>query len=244
MAFGLRHTGFGVRVGGRALTVVRWLTSGQSGSGKYFRTVMILYILDMVGVTVFAISGALAAGRKQLDLLGVMVIAMVTALGGGTLRDVLLDRSPVFWIQQPDYLIVAVLAALGTVLYTYFAKPPQRSLLIADAFGLALFSISGAQIAEAAHLHSLIVIFMGTCTGVVGGVIRDVLLVEIPIILRRGNIYATAAIAGTALYLALQHLGVNTSTAMLIGMGTIASLRLAAIIWGLSLPVYRLGDAE
>ena len=152
---------------------------------------VVLYILDVVGVTVFAVSGALAAGRQHLDLLGVLVIAMVTALGGGTLRDVLLDRSPVFWIQQPDYLIVVLGAGLLTILYTRYFKPPQRALLIADAGGLALFSISGAQIAEAAQLHSLVIILMGTCTGVVGGVIRDVLLVEIPIILRRGNIYAT-----------------------------------------------------
>jgi len=205
---------------------------------------MIPYVLDMLGVAVFAVSGALAAGRKQLDLLGVMVIAVVTALGGGTLRDLLLDRSPVFWIQQPDYLMVAIAAGLLTVLYTHFLKPPQRSLLIADAGGLALFSISGAQIAEAAQLHSLIVILMGTCSGVVGGVMRDVLLVEIPIILKRGNIYATAAIAGIALYLALQQFGFADVPSTLIGMAAIISLRLAAIIWGLTLPVYRLSDSE
>lgn len=205
---------------------------------------MILYVLDMLGVAVFAVSGALAAGRKHLDLLGVLVIAVVTALGGGTLRDVLLDRSPIFWIQQPDYLIVTLAAAGLTVLYTRFRKPPQRSLLIADACGLAFFSISGAQIAEAAHLHSLIVILMGTCTGVIGGLIRDVLLVEIPIILKRGNIYATAAIAGITLYLLLQKLDISLTAATLIGMGTIIALRLAAIIWGLSLPVYRLTDQK
>ncbi|NER79757.1 MAG: trimeric intracellular cation channel family protein [Leptolyngbya sp. SIO1D8] len=205
---------------------------------------MILYVLDMLGVAVFAVSGALAAGRKHLDLLGVLVIAVVTALGGGTFRDVLLNRSSVFWIQQPDYLIVTLAAALLTVIYTRFLKPPHRSLLIADAFGLALFSISGAQIAETARLHSLIVILMGTCTGVVGGVIRDVLLVEIPIILRRSNIYATAAIAGISLYLALQRLGVTPAIATAVGMGLIVILRLAAIIWGLTLPVYYLKDQE
>lgn len=203
---------------------------------------MILYTLDILGVIVFAVSGALAAGRKQLDLLGVMVIAIVTALGGGTLRDVLLDRSPVFWVQQPDYLVVAIAAALLTVPYTLFLKPPRRALLIADAGGLALFSISGAQIAEATQLHPLVIILMGTCSGVAGGLIRDVLLVEIPIILKRGNIYATAAIAGIALYLLLQRAGLNTTGSMLAGMGAIISLRLAAIIWGLSLPTYHLSD--
>jgi uncharacterized membrane protein YeiH len=208
------------------------------------KTELILYLLDMLGVAVFAVSGALAAGRKHLDLLGVWVIAIVTALGGGTLRDVLLDRSPVFWIRQPDYLLVALSAGLLTVLYTHFLKPPQRALLIADAGGLALFSISGAQIAEAAQLHPLVVILMGTCTGVVGGVIRDILLVEIPIILKRGNIYATAAIVGIALYLALKTIGLPEAPATLMGMGTIMSLRLAAIIWGLALPVYRLTDQK
>ncbi|WP_204138071.1 trimeric intracellular cation channel family protein [Halomicronema sp. CCY15110] len=205
-------------------------------------TELILYLLDMFGVAVFAVSGALAAGRKQLDLLGVLVIALVTALGGGTLRDLLLDRAPVFWIQQPDYLLVALAAGLLTVLYTHFLKPPQRALLVADAGGLALVSISGAQIAEAAQLHALVVILMGTCTGVVGGVIRDVLLVEIPIILRRSNIYATAAILGIALYLGLKTVGLAAAPATLVGMGTIMGLRLAAIIWGLALPVYRLTD--
>jgi uncharacterized membrane protein YeiH len=174
----------------------------------------------------------------------VLVIAVVTALGGGTLRDVLLDRSPVFWIRQPDYLIVTVGAALGTVLYTRLRQPPRKSLLVADAFGLALFSISGAQIAEAAQLHGLIIVLMGTCTGVVGGVIRDVILLEIPVILRRGNIYATAAIAGIALYLLLKTWDIDPSIATFTGMATIALLRLAAIIWGLALPVYRLPESD
>jgi uncharacterized membrane protein YeiH len=208
------------------------------------KTELILYLLDMFGVAVFAVSGALAAGRKHLDLLGVLVIALVTALGGGTLRDVLLDRAPIFWIQQPDYLLVALATGLLTVLYTHFLKPPQRALLVADAGGLALVSISGAQIAEAAQLHPLVIILMGTCTGVVGGVIRDVLLVEIPIILRRSNFYATAAIVGIALYLALKTLGLAAAPATLLGMGTIMGLRLAAIIWGLALPVYRLTDQK
>ncbi|MGF1459516.1 MAG: trimeric intracellular cation channel family protein [Leptolyngbyaceae cyanobacterium] len=202
----------------------------------------VLYVLDMLGVAVFAISGALTAGRKHLDLLGVMIVAFVTALGGGTIRDLLLDRSPVFWVQQPDYLLVAMGTGLLTILYTRYFSPPQRTLLLADAGGLALFSISGAQIAEAAQLHSLIVIFMGTCTGVVGGVMRDVLLVEIPMVLRSNNIYATAAIAGIALYLGLQTLRLSTASAALAGMLAIIVLRLAAIVWGLSLPTYRLTD--
>lgn len=202
---------------------------------------MILYVLDLLGVAVFAVSGALAAGRKHLDLLGVMVIAMVTATGGGTLRDVLLDR-PVFWIHAPVYLPIILGSALLTVVYAKFFKPPHRALLVADAFGLALFSIGGAQIAEQANLTGLLVIVMGTITGSAGGVLRDVLLVDIPVILRRGRIYATAAIVGIIIYLVSQRLGLGQEWAALVGMAMVAVLRLAAIIWGLMLPIFRLSE--
>lgn len=205
---------------------------------------MILQIFDLLGVAVFAVSGALAAGRKSLDLLGVGVIAVVTATGGGTLRDLLLDRHPVFWIQNPIYLVVILAAAALTLIYTRFRRPPNRALLIADAFGLALFSISGAQIAERTTVSAIIIVVMGAMTGVAGGVIRDVLLAEIPLILRRGNIYAVAAIAGVSVYLGLQYVGLDRSLATVLGMGTIAAMRLAAIAWGVSLPVFSLSDQE
>ncbi|MCC7423668.1 MAG: TRIC cation channel family protein [Planctomycetaceae bacterium] len=107
----------------------------------------ILYFLDLLGVAVFATSGSLAAGRKRLDLLGVAVIATVTAIGGGTTRDPLLNRHPVFWIDDPTYLIVSLAAASMTLVFRHFRKPPGTSLLIADALGLALFTIIGARIA-------------------------------------------------------------------------------------------------
>ena len=113
---------------------------------------MTLYLLDLIGVAVFAVSGALVAGRKQFDLLGVAVIATVTAIGGGTVRDVLLDRHPVFWIRDPTYLPVILAAAALALLYARVRRPPRISLLIADALGLALFTISGAQIAEERNL--------------------------------------------------------------------------------------------
>lgn len=195
-----------------------------------------------MGVAVFAISGALAAGRKHLDLLGVVVVAVITAIGGGTLRDVLLDHYPVFWIEHPIYLEVILGSALLTVLYAKFLHPPHQALLVADALGLALFSISGAQIAEQAQLHSLIIVMMGTITGTAGGVLRDVLLADIPVVLKRGRIYATAAIAGIWLYLLLQQLGVEQAVAALLGMVMIAVLRLAAMIWNLMLPIFSLSD--
>jgi uncharacterized membrane protein YeiH len=200
---------------------------------------MIIYLLDLLGVAVFAISGVLAAGRKSLDLLGVIVIAVVTAIGGGTLRDLLLDRHPIFWIADPTYLVVISISALLTLSYVRVRPPPGNSLLIADALGLALFTITGAQIAEAAGLSPIIVVLMGTITGVAGGVLRDVLSAEVPLILRR-DIYATAAIAGATLYLFLQEIGLSRSGAASIGMTAVALLRFLAILRGMRLPVFRL----
>jgi uncharacterized membrane protein YeiH len=204
---------------------------------------MIPRLIDLLGVGVFALSGALAAGRKSLDLLGVVVIAIVTAVGGGTLRDLLLDRR-VFWIADPAYLSVIVPTALLTVVLVRFRRPPEKALQLADAAGLALFTISGAHIAEESQLAGIIVVVMGTITGVFGGVLRDVLCAEIPMILRKGNIYATAAIAGAALYVLLQALGIDRATAGFCGMGTIAALRLAAIQFDLSLPVFSLEEKD
>ncbi len=199
---------------------------------------MLLYVLDLIGVAVFAISGALAAGRQSLDLLGVLVIASVTAIGGGTLRDLLLNRHPIFWIRNPVYLVVIWAAALLTVFYVGLYPPPDNALRLADAAGLALFAMSGAQIAEAAGLSPIIVVLMGTMTGVAGGVLRDILTAQIPLILR-GEIYATAAIVGIALYLVLQALGVNRAWAFGTGLIAVVALRLLSIVWGLSLPVFR-----
>ncbi|MEQ9398020.1 MAG: trimeric intracellular cation channel family protein [Longimicrobiales bacterium] len=198
---------------------------------------MILYLLDLLGVAVFAASGALAAGRKSLDLLGVVVIGAVTAIGGGTIRDLLLDRT-VFWIADPTYLWVILGAALLTVAWTARFKPPRNSLAIADALGLGLFAVGGAQVAEEAGVGAIIVVLLGTMTGVAGGVVRDVLTNDVPMILRRGDLYASAAIAGTSLYLVLGAVGMPRDTAALVGMATIVALRLAAIIWGLSLPTF------
>jgi uncharacterized membrane protein YeiH len=196
----------------------------------------------MVGAAVFAASGALAAGRRRMDVLGVLVIAIVTAVGGGTLRDLLLDRHPVFWIEDPSHLVVSVLAAVVTLAYVRFRRPPNHSLAVADALGLALFTISGAQIAEREMINPIVVVVMGTMTGVAGGVIRDVLSAEIPLIFRKGELYATAAIAGAILYLLLEAAGVQRQVAALAGMTAIAMLRLAAIFWGLHLPVLAIRD--
>jgi len=200
----------------------------------------ILHLLDLAGVAVFAVSGALAAGRVGLDLLGVVVLAAVTAIGGGTLRDLLLDRHPIFWIRDPRYLYVigatALLTVIGARLWPF---PHGDALLIADALGLALFALTGAELAEEARLPAIIVVLTGTMTGVAGGVMRDVLTAQVPLILRH-DIYATAAIAGIALYLLLQRLGLPRGAAFAAGLAAVAGLRLASIAWGLQLPVFRL----
>ena len=205
---------------------------------------MLLHLLDLIGVAVFAISGALAAARRGLDLLGVLVLATATAVGGGTIRDVLLDRHPIFWLADPAYLTVIVAAALATVAYTRWRPAPRASLLVADALGLALFSVAGAQIAEGAGLPAASGVLLGTVTGTAGGAVRDVLAAEVPLILRRGNLYASAAIAGTTSYFLLEAVGVQRSVASIVGMGVCAGLRFAAIAWGLKLPVFQIGDDE
>jgi uncharacterized membrane protein YeiH len=200
---------------------------------------MLFSILDLVGVAVFAVSGALAAGRTGLDLLGVVVIAALTAIGGGTLRDLLLHRHPIFWITNAPYLHVILASAILTIGYVRIWPPPGDTLLVADALGLALFALSGAQVAEAERRPPLIVVLMGTITGVAGGVLRDMLTGQIPLILRR-DIYATAAIVGITVYLLLQGCGVPRSWACGAGMVVVVALRLLAILWDLHLPMFRL----
>ena len=202
---------------------------------------MILYFLDLVGVAVFAVSGVLAARNGGLDLLGVIVIAAITAIGGGTLRDLLLNRYPIFWITDAQYLTVIMASALLTVAYVRVRPPPGKALLVADAIGLALFALSGAQVAEAAQCPAIIVVLMGTMTGVAGGVLRDVITAQVPLILRR-DIYATAAIVGVALYLLLQAFGLQRSAAFGAGMAVVIALRLLAIHWGWQLPIFRMPE--
>lgn len=197
----------------------------------------LLYAIGLVGVMPSAVSGALAAGRKRLDWVGVFVIATVTSIGGGTLRDVLLGRPP-FWIRDPNYVLASLLAAALTLIYVRFLAPPRRSLLVADALGLAFFSISGAQITAQLHMPSLVVVLMGTITGAAGGVFRDVLIGEVPLLFRQSELYATVAVAGVTVYLLLEKLGVDRTTATLTGMAVIAALRLAAIFWRIQLPVF------
>lgn len=197
-----------------------------------------IYYLDLFGIAVFAIAGVIAAERKQMDVFGAVVVAIVTGIGGGTLRDVLLGLQPVFWIVNPTYIIVAILAAIATFTYTQYGRVPIGSLRIADAFGLALFTVLGCERALAVDAPVLIVVLMGTITGVAGGVIRDLLCGEIPLILRR-EIYATASLLGGTIYVLLNALGVAQQPATMIAIGIVLVTRLSAIYWQLSLPTLK-----
>jgi uncharacterized membrane protein YeiH len=210
------------------------------------RFVMIawFYLFDLFGVVVFAISGALVAGRKSMDLFGVMVVAIVTALGGGTLRDVILDRHPVSWIGNDTYITAAALAALGTVLWVRFTRPiPARMLLIADAFGLAVFTVIGTEAALQQGAPSSTAVIMGVMTGVAGGVMRDIICNDIPLIFHR-EIYATACIAGSITYLLLTQLALPSGLITAASMLTVLAIRLAAIRWHLTLPQLRLLERD
>lgn len=196
------------------------------------------HIFDLIGVTVFAVSGALAAGRKRLDLIGVVVLALATAVGGGTIRDVLLGRHPIFWLSDSAYVIVIVASALATVLFARGRRPPYALLLVADGLGLAMFSVVGAQIAERAGLPAAGCIVLGAVTGAAGGALRDVLVNEVPLVLRRGELYATAAIAGTSAYFAFLAMGTGRQPATIGGMVIVGAVRFAAIWWRLQLPEF------
>lgn len=171
-----------------------------------------------------------------MDLIGIAVLAVVTALGGGTIRDVILDR-PVFWVKHPLYLLVCLVAAALVVLWMRFWKPPESSLGIADALGLGLFAIGGAQAARLTGVAPIIVILMGAITGVAGGIIRDILSAEVPMVFRQGELYASAAIIGTVLYAGLVSLSMSEPVAALIGMATVVLIRLASVLWNIELPM-------
>ena len=199
----------------------------------------VIVFLDFFGIAVFAMSGALTAGHKQLDIFGVLVVALIACLGGGTLRDVILGAHPVIWVANPAYLYVGISAAMAVFVLARFVRLPLRTLEVCDAIGLAFFTLAGLQKAQSLGHSADIALLMGLMTGVAGGILRDVLCNEIPLIFQR-EIYATAAIAGGTLFLVLQGLGVAGSVALFLAMATILVLRLTGVFLGLSLPRFLL----
>lgn len=192
---------------------------------------------DLLGIAVFAISGTLAAWRKHMDGFGVVVLASVTAIGGGTLRDLILDV-PVIWINDNSYFYAIFIAAGVTILLVRNRLTiPHNTLQFFDALGLAFFVIMGTQKALDYGTSTMVAILLGTMSGVCGGMIRDVLCREVPMVFR-GELYAVTCIVGGAVYTTLLTLGLSQLSAMLCGMLALLALRLAAMKWQLTIPVF------
>lgn len=194
--------------------------------------------LDLAGIAVFAASGALVASRKRMDAVGFILIAAVTGFGGGTLRDLLLGRTPPFWLQDPTWLAVASSVAL-LVFFTAHRLQSRFTVLVwADAVGLALFAVLGAEIALLAGAKPWAAVLLGVVTASFGGVVRDVICNEVPLLLRK-EIYALAALAGAAVFVGLRVNGIWRDPALLAGMAVAFVIRAVAIRRGWSLPAYR-----
>lgn len=193
-------------------------------------------VIELLGTISFAISGVFSAMLKRLDVFGVMVIAFITAIGGGTIRDVLLGNTPVAWMHSFYLPAVIICTSVVTLFFKRYIKSLKVTLFIFDAVGLGLFTIIGLQKGLNAGLNPGICIILGTITGSFGGVLRDILLNTIPLIFRRKEIYATACIAGGSLYVLLIHL-IDVNLAKLIAVATVCGLRIIAVKYNLKLPV-------
>jgi uncharacterized membrane protein YeiH len=194
----------------------------------------IVPLLDIAGVFVFAVSGALAAARKRMDIFGFTVIALLTAVGGGTIRDLLVGQ-PIFWIIGPIYVWVALAAAILTFFFVRFIHRSERWLSWFDAIGLGVFCVLGAAKGYEVTGAPLISVMMGVISAVAGGMMRDVVCNEIPLIFH-GEIYATAAFTGSACYIGLHVMNIPESLAIWLGIIVAIVLRMAAMRWGWSLP--------
>jgi len=193
--------------------------------------------LDYLGVAVFAITGGLAAARRELDIVAFIFFASVTGLGGGTLRDVLLN-APVFWIANPNYLLVPFLAGLLTFYTAHYTEPHFRALLWADAIGLAAYAVMGAGKSLALGAPPLAAAVLGVMTATFGGILRDVLAGEPSVMLRR-EIYVTAAVVGSGVFVVLAVLGTSFWIAAIIGFVAAFLVRGGALLRGWGLPIYQ-----
>jgi uncharacterized membrane protein YeiH len=195
-----------------------------------------LQLIEFLGIVTFALSGIVEARRKRMDLVGVYTVALITAFGGGTVRDLFLDRTPLFWVANQGYAILILALALGSFLFPSLTRVPERIVLLPDALGLGLFSISGAAFALDAGTSVFIAGLLGATTGIFGGVLRDVVVNEIPFIFRNKYLYATAAFAGSVLYALLNRAEVADGLAVPVGILAVVFLRLAALRYGIRLP--------
>ena len=197
-----------------------------------------VYSLEMLGTAAFAVSGALAASRKRMDIFGFCVLALMPAVGGGTIRDIIIDRVPVFWVSDNRYVAVALIAALVVFFFPHRRPGSRRQVLIwADALGLSLFAALGTEICLQHNTGPLVAVMLGVTTAVTGGMIRDVICNEIPLILSR-EIYATAAFAASLAYVLADKLAFGDNLALTIGVVTGFAVRGLAIVYNWSLPSF------
>ncbi len=200
---------------------------------------MFYFVTDILGTIAFAISGVLVAMDKKLDLFGVFIIAFVTAVGGGTLRDILIGNTPVIWLQQITYLIVIIGAVVFAILFREKLKYFRTSLFLFDTIGIGLYTMVGIEKGMEAGLLPIMCIALGTITASFGGVIRDILCNEIPVIFRK-EIYATACVLGGVGYFLLRKLPFDDNYAYMAGIVIIIGIRLLAVKFKIALPnIYR-----
>ena len=197
----------------------------------------IFYVLDILGTIAFAISGALVAMNKKMDPFGVFVIAFVTAVGGGTLRDILIGRQPVIWMTDITYVFLISTFVFIAIIFRKKLKYLQKSLFLFDTIGLGIFTITGTEIGINAHFHPVISIALGTMTASFGGVIRDILCNEVPVLFRK-EIYATACIFGSIAFIILHHLNIDQTIVYISTTFIVIGIRLVAVRYKLTLPTF------
>lgn len=195
----------------------------------------ILLILTYIAVAASAISGTLEARKHEMDIVGATTVAFVAAFGGGTMRDLMLGRTPIFWIMDPWLTVVTFIVAILS--FYRLDKISNRLLATADAIGLGIFSILGATYALQLHLSSIVAVLMGVVTGIFGGVLRDLLCNRIPNVFRQSTeLYATCSFIGTWVFILLTWLNINSLFASMAGAIVIFSLRLLALRYKVTLP--------
>ncbi len=195
--------------------------------------------LDYGSVLVFALTGALVASRAQLDPVGFVFMAALTAVGGGTLRDLILGREVVFWVDQPIYVLLAAAAAMVVFWTAHLIESRYRLLIWLDSVALAVAVAAGMGVAMEGGFGPVIVVIMGVVTGTFGGLMRDVVGNEVPLVLKQGELYLTAALGGACAAVLAQQLGLGQAQSLILGAGVIWVLRAGSLIRGWRLPVYR-----
>ncbi|MBC7164377.1 MAG: trimeric intracellular cation channel family protein [Roseovarius sp.] len=199
----------------------------------------LLALLDHASVAIFALTGALVASRRRLDIVGFAFLACLTAVGGGTLRDVLLDRNPVFWLANPAYILIACVAALLVFFTAHLVESRYRWLLWLDGFALAVAVPAGVTAAMATGQAAVIVVLMGMVTGCMGGLMRDMVVGEVPLVLKEGELYVTAAFAGATGAVIAAQVTDAPVVVLCICAGLTWALRAGSLAFGWRLPVYR-----